>query len=136
MKLLIDTNVILDACLSREPWCEAAEQLILACAEEKVVGCVTASSITDIYYVLNKALHSAERAKENVQKIITLLDVLDVNGTDCEKAFELPMSDYEDALLACCAKRHKADQLVTRNPKHFAGSPVHPISPDEILKKL
>ncbi|MDR0515047.1 MAG: PIN domain-containing protein [Coriobacteriaceae bacterium] len=134
MRLLIDTNVILDACLSREPWREAAERLIVACAEEKVTGCVTASSITDIYYILNKTLHSTEQAKQSVQKIITILDVLDVNGTDSERALDLPLSDYEDALLACCAKRHKAEYIVTRNLKHFEGSPLKVISPGDLLK--
>ena len=136
MKLLIDTNVILDACLSREPWNEAAEEIIIACAEERVIGCLTASSVTDIYYVLNKELHSADRAKQAVMKILTLLEVLDVTGLDCEKAFDLPMADYEDALLAYCGKRHKADYIVTRNPKHFNGSPVQIVSPDVLLKKL
>ncbi|MDR0501392.1 MAG: PIN domain-containing protein [Coriobacteriales bacterium] len=136
MKLLIDTNVILDACLGREPWRKAAEKLVLACAEEKVTGCVTASSITDIYYILNKALHSAEQAKQNVQKIVTLLDVLDVNGSDCEKAIYSPVSDFEDALLTCCAKRHKVQYIVTRDTKHFEGSPIKVILPIDLLKKL
>jgi len=136
MKLLIDTNVILDACLSRAPWNVNAEKIILACAEEKAIGCVTASSVTDIYYILSKELRSADQAKQAVLKIITLLDVLDVTGTDCGRAFDLPMQDYEDALLAYCAKRHRADLIVTRNPKHFEGSPVKIISPEDILKKL
>jgi len=136
MKLLIDTNVILDACLSRAPWHESAEQVILACAAEKAVGCVTASSVTDIYYVLRKDLRSAEQAKQAVLKIITLLDVLDVTGTDCERAFDLPMPDYGDALMAYCAKRHRADCIVTRNPKHFEGSPVKIVSPEDALKQL
>jgi len=136
MKLLIDTNVILDACLSRAPWNATAEQVILACAEEKAIGCVTASSVTDIYYILSKELRSAEQAKQAVLKIITLLDVLDVTGTDCERAFDLPMQDYEDALMAYCAKRHRADLIVTRNPKHFEGSPVKSISPEDVLKRL
>jgi predicted nucleic acid-binding protein len=136
MKLLIDTNVILDACLRREPWHKNAEKLILACAEEKIVGCLTASSVTDIYYILNQELRSTERAKQSLLTIITLLDVLDVTGTDCAKAFELPLSDYEDALLAYCAKRHKVDRIVSRNPKHFAGSPVPVVSPEEAWKKF
>jgi len=136
MKLLIDTNVILDACLSRAPWNVNAEHVILACAEERATGCVTASSVTDIYYILSKELRSAEQAKQAVLKIITLLDVLDVTGADCERAFDLPMQDYEDALMAYCAKRHRADLIVTRNPKHFEGSPVKIISPEDVLKKL
>ena len=136
MKLLIDTNIILDACLNREPWNETAEKIILACAEDKVTGCITASSVTDIYYIINKELRSAEQAKEAILKMLVLLDVLDVTGTDCEKAFELPMSDYEDALLAYCGKRHKAEYIVTRNPKHFEGSPVKVVTPEDLLKRL
>ncbi len=136
MKLLIDTNVILDACLSREPWNRAAEKIILACAEEKITGCITASSVTDVYYVLHKALHSTEQAKQAVLKMLAILTVLDVTGSDCEKAFELSMPDYEDALLAYCAKRHRVEWIVTRNPKDFEGSPVKVIDPREVLKKL
>jgi predicted nucleic acid-binding protein len=136
MKLLIDTNIILDACLSRAPWHENAEKIFLACAEDKAKGCITASSVTDIYYILRKELQSKEKTKDAVMKIIALFGVLDVNGTDCEKAFGLPMSDYEDALLAYCGKRHKIDYIVTRNPKHFAGSPVKAISPDDALSLL
>ena len=136
MKLLIDTNVILDALLTREPFYEDAEKVILACAEEKVSGYITASSVTDIYYVVNKELRSPDAAKQALLKLLTLVDVLDVTGTDCEKAFELPMPDYEDALLAYCGKRHKVDLIVTRNDKHFVGSPVKVILPEELLKKL
>ncbi|HBU11806.1 MAG TPA: DNA-binding protein [Clostridiales bacterium] len=136
MKLLIDTNVILDACLSRAPWNESAEKIILACAEEKAIGCITASSITDIYYILRKTLQSSEQAKQAILKILAIFDVLDVTGLDCEKAFELPIPDYEDALLAHCAKRHKVEWIVTRNPKDFEGSPVKIINPGEVLKRL
>jgi predicted nucleic acid-binding protein len=133
MKLLIDTNIILDACQAREPWNKTAEMIILACAEEKVAGCITASSVTDIYYILKKDLRSADQTKQTLLKLLALLDVLDVTHADCEKAFELPMSDYDDALLACCGKRHKVDLIVTRNPKHFEGSPVKVVSPDMLL---
>ncbi|GHU86696.1 hypothetical protein FACS1894198_6980 [Clostridia bacterium] len=62
--------------------------------------------------------------------------MLDVNGNDCEKAFELPMGDYEDALQASCAKRHKMDKIVTRDAKHYEGSPVKIVSPEDVVKKL
>ena len=68
--------------------------------------------------------------------MITVVTVLDVNGMDCEKAFDLPMSDYEDALLAFCGKRHKMDCIITRNLKHFEGSPVKAMQPDEFLSRL
>jgi len=136
MKLLIDTNIILDAMMNREPWAKAAEKIMLASAEEKIEGCITASSFTDIHYLLRKHLEDKERTKQALVGLLTVVHVLDVNAADCEKAFDLPMSDYEDALLACCGKRHKVDYIVTRNLKHYEGSPVKAAAPEDILKTL
>ena len=136
MKLLIDTNVVLDALMSREPWVEQAQNIVIAVAQEKAEGFITASSFTDIHYLLRKHLKDKEQTKQSLLKLLALVNVLDVNGTDCEKAFDLPMSDYEDALLAYCGKRHKMDFIVTRNLKDFSDSPVKAIEPEEILKKL
>ena len=55
-KLLIDTNIILDALMNRAPWAKAAEDIILAVAEDKAEGYITASSFTDIHYLLRKHL--------------------------------------------------------------------------------
>ena len=135
MKLLIDTNIILDALMAREPWAKSAQAIMLAAAGEKIEGCITASSFTDIYYILRKRLDK-ERTKQTLLGLLAVVNVLDVTGADCEKAFELPMSDYEDALLAYCAKRHKVEGIITRNTKHFKGSPVKAIHPEEILRNL
>ena len=135
MRLLIDTNVILDALMAREPWAASAQALLLAAAEEKTEACITASTMTDLYFLLRKHLRDYEKVKQTLLGLIASITILDVSGTDCEKAFTLSMSDYEDALLACCGKRHKADYIVTRNKKHFAGSPVKTISPDELYQK-
>jgi len=136
MKLLIDTNVILDALMGREPWAASAQAILLAVAEEKADGCITSGSFTDLYYILRKHLKDKEKTKQALIGLLASVDVLDVTGTDCEKAFELHMPDYEDALLAYCGKRHKADCIVTRNPAHFEGSPVMITTPDELLEKL
>lgn len=136
MRVLIDTNVILDALLAREPWAESAQAVMLAVAKEQIDGCVTASSFTDLYYLICRNLRNEAQARQVLRALLTSVNVLDVNGTDCEKAFELHMPDYEDALLAYCGKRHKADRIVTRNAKHFEGSPVKAVSPDDFLESL
>jgi len=136
MKLLIDTNIVLDALMNRAPWAKAAQDVILAVAEEKAEGCITASSFTDIHYLLRKHLKDKENTKQALLGLLTVVNVLDVTGSDCEKAFDLPMSDYEDALLAYCGKRHKVDRIITRNKKHYEGSPVKAVEPEEILRNL
>ena len=136
MRLLIDTNIILDAILNREPWAKLAREVMLAIAEEKAVGCLTASSMTDIFYILRKHTVSKESAKQALLGLMAVFTVLDVTGGDCEKAFDLAMSDYEDALLAFCGKRHRVDYIITGDIKHFAGSPVKAVMPKEILGSL
>ena len=134
MNVLIDTNVVLDAMLTRSPFAEAAQKLFIMAAEETINAYVTASSITDIYYLLHKHLHDNERCKQEIFKLIKIFSILDVTGADCERALELPMTDYEDALLATCAKRGKMECIVTRNVKDFGGSPVRAVLPDDFLK--
>lgn len=133
MNVLIDTNVILDAIIGRTPHHVSAERLFLLVAEDKLNASITASSVTDIYYLLHKHLHDAYQSKRVLLKLFSLFEVLDVTGSDCEKALSMPMNDYEDALLATCARRRKLDLIITRNLKDFAESPVKAIAPDDFL---
>lgn len=136
MNILIDTNVILDAMLARAPFSESAQKLFIMAAEDKINACLTASSVTDIHYLLYRHLRDDTQCRQALLKLFTIFNILDVTGSDCEKALELPMPDYEDALLAACAKRGKVDCIITRNLKDFNGSPVKAISPDNFLKSI
>ena len=136
MKLLIDTNIILDVLMNRLPWAKAAQDVILAVAEEKAEGSVTANCLTDIHFLLRKHLKDEIKTRQALLGLLTILSVLDVTGSDCEKAFDLPMSDYEDALLVTCGKRHKVDCIITRDLKHYEGSSIKAFKPEEILKDL
>ena len=133
MNVLIDTNVILDAGLNRIPFNASAEKILLLVADEKVNASITASSVTDIYYFLKKDYHDSNRAKEMLINFFNIFEVIDVTKSDCEKALGLPMDDYEDALLATCAKRRRIELIITRNLKDFAESPVKAVSPDDFL---
>lgn len=133
MNVLIDTNVVLDAVTGRAPYHASAEKLFLLAAEDKLSAAIIASSVTDIYYLLRKHLHDAEQVKQVLFKLFSLFTILDVTGSDCERALTLPMSDYEDALLAACAKRNRLDLIITRNLKDFTGSPVKAMAPDAFL---
>ena len=136
MSVLIDTNVILDAITGRAPFNENAEKLFLLTAEDKINASITANSVTDIYYLIRKYLHSIDEAKIVLWKLFALFQILDVTGTDCKKALELNMSDYEDALIATCANRNKVDWIISRNTKDFINSPVPAITPEDFLTKF
>ena len=134
MKVVIDTNIVLDVVGSRQPFFVQSHAVMQLVAEGKVGGAITANTVTDIYYVLRKHLDN-QVLKAALRGLMELVEVLDVNGEECLAALDIPMKDYEDALLTCCAKNWKADYIITRNRKDFVSSPVKAISPDNFLKK-
>lgn len=133
MNVLIDTNVILDAVAKRPPFNENAEKIFYLAAKEKITASITANSVTDIYYLIRKHLKSPEEAKLVLLKLFSLFQIIDVTGADCEKALELNISDYEDALVVTCAERSKMDYIITRNMKDFSNSPVPSTTPENFI---
>lgn len=133
MRILVDTNIIIDALTGREPFREAAEQVFLIAANRTEDMYITASSVTDIYYLVRKHLHSTEQAKNVMSKLFELFYILDVTSGDCKDALASEIKDYEDAVVACCAYRSQMDYIVTRNIKDYATSKVQAILPEEFI---
>lgn len=134
MKILVDTNVIIDALTGREPFREAAEQIFLLAANQIGDMYITASSATDIYYLIRKHLHSTDQAKNTMSKLYELFHILDVTSSDCREALSSGVKDYEDAVVASCANRNRMDYIVTRNIKDYEQAKVNALLPDELLK--
>jgi predicted nucleic acid-binding protein len=135
MKITLDTNIVLDTLARREPFFTQSQPVIRLAAEGEVEGAITANSLTDIYYILRKHLDK-EAVKTALRGLLELLEVVEVTGNDCLAALDLPMDDYEDALLACCAKNWAADYIVTRNTRDFVHSPVKAMDPEDFMKNL
>ena len=136
MNVLIDTNVVLDVLGKREPFVQHSVEILMLAAQQKLSASITAYTITDIYYLTKKYISDREDIKRTILGLIEVLDVVDVTRSDCIKAFELSMTDYEDALLAQCAKRTKATYIITRDTKDFTSSPVEAITPKVFLNRF
>lgn len=135
MRIVIDTNVILDALLERKPFFEEAQQIMIACTDDNR-GYITANSLTDIFYVLRKFIGTAQ-AKSAIRQLVDLLVIVSVDDNDCINALSLPIDDFEDALMAVCAKKTGIDYIVTRDDKFLNDkSPVKMISPKGLLETL
>lgn len=134
MRILVDTNIIIDALTGREPFREAAEQVFLIAANRAEDMYIAASSVTDIYYLVRKHLHSTEQSKDVMSKLFELFYILDVTSGDCMDALASEMKDYEDAVITCCAYRSQVDYIVTRNIKDYAASKVRAISPEKFVE--
>jgi len=137
MNVLIDTNIILDDLLNREPRREKACQIMDLITDRQVFGYTTASSLTDIYYVVEKNLDEAI-AKQAVRKILVTLQVIAVDANDCTQAINSLMRDFEDALVVACAEKATLDYIIT-NDKDFLGEAnmyVPAVKPDDFLLRF
>ncbi len=135
MRVLIDTNIIIDVLANREGFSEPASQLFKLCEVGKVQGTIYALSIANIVYIMRKEL-DREQIKDVIAKLSTIFTIADMKGDDFKKAAALPMDDFEDALQSVCAARLKADFIVTRNLKDFKGSKVMAIKPSELIERM
>lgn len=132
MKVLIDTNVIIDGLQSRKGFMEDAGLVMLrACDYE---GYITANSLTDIFYLQSKFFHDKAKAKQNLADLLEIFRVLDTTSSDCEGALRSKMADFEDAVLYEAATREGIDVIVTRNQKDFADSKITVCDPVEFLR--
>jgi len=134
MIVLIDTNIILDYVLKREPFAQDALECLDWLINHKAKVWLTASTITDIYYVTRRTLHDAAAAKSVIAKLLNAFQIASVDKGDCVKALDIDMSDYEDALVSVCAKKVKADYIITQNTKHFNQSSVPAMKPADFLR--
>ena len=135
MRILIDTNVILDIVQKREPFFADSYQALRKAIEADAECLISASAATDIFYMLRKALGSAQQAKEQIEQLAQLVSFADVQGMDIHTALMRAMPDFEDAVVDAVAERNGASYILTRNIKDFAGSVVPAILPADFLNK-
>ena len=127
MKALIDTNVIIDALTSREPWKESAEKIFLMIANQVM------DAYINIYYLVRKYLHSTEQAKQVMGKLYSLMGILAVTRDECLDAFASAISDYEDAVIERTAVKAEMDCIITRNVKDYQDGMVKAMLPDDFI---
>ena len=136
MRALIDTCVIVDALQNREPFAVDAQNILLMSANQQLDGFISAKSVTDIYYLTHRLIHSDKDTRNILNRLFVLFDVLDTAGMDCRKAIASNMTDYEDAVMVETALRSGIDCIVTRNAKDYTAAPLPVYTPSDFLKKL
>jgi predicted nucleic acid-binding protein len=137
MRVIVDNNIVVDALKPNAQFEKEAQEILRFAAMGKIEGFVTANSLTDIFYVLRKA-HGAVKAKVMANKLIAMLGIVDILAVDCVDALALPMDDFEDELVAVCAKKIGADYIVSRDDAFIksAAAGVKVIKPDELLSQV
>lgn len=134
--LMIDTNIFIDILTKREPFFEHSKMVLSLCEENKIHGFFTASTITDLFYLLHHEFHDTKKVYEALSDIMNIAKVLTVTSSDVLNAFSVHAHDFEDCLLATCAISNHCDAIVTRNPSDFKNFGIPVYSPEELLTLL
>jgi predicted nucleic acid-binding protein len=135
MKVLIDTNIVLDLLLEREPFINDALNLFEQIEQGKLKGYIAATTITNIFYIIRKA-ENREVAVDAVNRILIGLELCEVNRTVIETALRQGLKDFEDGIQLGCAITSQLDVIVTRDLKDFAGANFLVCSISDLLSRL
>jgi predicted nucleic acid-binding protein len=137
MMALTDTNVVLDMLGKREPWYRAASDILFLGAQGKCHLALSASTVTDIYYLVQRHLcHDQSKSLDIITRLLEFFSVVEVGFEDCCLALTSRVKDYEDAVLVEAARRAKVDCIITRNTKDFEAASLKIFTPDEFLDQL
>jgi predicted nucleic acid-binding protein len=132
VKILIDSNISLDVLLKREPNYLSSVK-VLGLYKGGVEIFVSASSITDIYYIIRKEYGDKDAAINLIKKMLISVNVAAVTENEIRKAIELNWKDFEDAVQYSAGENIEADYIITRNKSDFSSSALPVVTPDEFL---
>lgn len=135
MRILVDTNVVLDVMLDRKPFSLHAAKLFSKVESKKLVGFLGATTITTIYYIARRTVGS-DQAKTEIDKLFKLFEIAPIDKLILESGVKSEIADFEDAVLYESGKNIEVDAIVTRNPKDFKTGTLPVYSPEELLKLL
>lgn len=135
-KILIDTDVILDFFLDREPFSENAAKILTLCESKQIKGFITPVIISNVYYLLSQK-GKQERVIDKLKNLLLIVDVLIMNKNSILVALNSNFKDFEDALQNYAAEIDgEIDLIITRNTKDLKKSKLVVMHPEEFLKSL
>ena len=135
MKVLIDTNIILDVLCNRSEFIEDSIKIFKLCEVKKITGYISSLSIPNIIYIMRKELDK-NKVKEIIEKLSIIFNIIDLKFDDLKRATILNIEDYEDAIQSAQASRIKANYIITRNVKDYNNSKISAIKPSELIDRL
>jgi predicted nucleic acid-binding protein len=136
MNVLIDTNIILDVLLGREPFVMHSARVVFLSEKAVINGYVSASAATDIFYIIRKEFQDKEKAYEAVEKLFQAIKVAAVDDETINDALSLRWDDFEDCVQFVVAKEFEANYIITRDLDGFKDSTIIPITPIDFLEIL
>lgn len=135
LRILLDTNVLIDLYTQRPPDGGIAQKLLIMREFGDAELWVSAKSFTDVFYVLHKR-YSSKRIQDAFAESLNWLEVCSLDANDIRLATDRAWHDFEDCLISVCAEKVKADIILTRDKKGFTGSSIQCLAPADFFTLL
>lgn len=134
MKVLFDTNVVLDIALNRRPFVEHAALLWRLAEQQEITACLSNTSITDIFYIVNK--HGGrQKARGFISDILDTFNLVDIDGEGFREALDSDIADFEDAVQYVICMANGCNVLATRNKVDYGNKP-EVLDPAELIERI
>jgi len=129
-------TIVLDVLLKREPFYMAAADVLKLAQQTDMREYISASAVTDIYYIAHRQLKDKGMVKELLKHLLLVVSIAAVSEREITNALELAWSDFEDSVQYSVALLNEMDGLVTRNPGDYADADIPIWEPEQILQKI
>ena len=133
MTVLIDSNVALDILLNNAGLVDGSKAVFDLAEEKRFIGYVSASAVTDIFYISQKKL-GKKGAKEAIKYLLNIYYPATVTDEDIYHALDLTWDDFEDSVQFTVGEGLSADYIVTRNTKDFSSSHIPAVTPEQFIR--
>jgi predicted nucleic acid-binding protein len=131
--VLLDTNVIVDVALERQPHFEASQQVLLLVEQGQIEGYISASTFSDLYYIIRRS-RGREWTTDFLNWLVTYCQVAIVNEAVIRMALTANFRDFEDAIQYSTAVVNQLDAIVTRNPQDFPVTTPRILTPEQLIQ--
>lgn len=134
-KVLIDTNVCLDATKRRKPFAKTATEILARSESGKFNGFVSAHSFDTIFYFLLQKYNNSNAYKA-IRGLRKAIRVSPVTQEVIDGALNLNWNDFEDAIHHESARAAGCEAIITRNKKDFEQGELQILTPTEFIDQL
>ncbi|MEW6492820.1 MAG: PIN domain-containing protein [Cyanobacteriota bacterium] len=135
MTVLLDTNIIVDVALERQPHFEASQQVLLLVEQGQIEGYISASTFGDLYYIIRRS-RGREWTTDFINWLVTYCQIATVNEAVIRMALTSNFRDFEDAIQYATAVINQLDAIVTRNPQDFPVTTPRIMTPNQLIQEL
>ena len=135
MRVLLDTDVVIDFLMAREPFAQRARQIFELNAQRKIQCYIASITRLNVFYIARKS-HSLEDRLRIIRQLLLQVEVTAISHEILLRAFDFGFLDYEDAVQCACAEADGVEAIVTRNVDDYKNAKLPVFTPGDFLQRL